>query len=68
MPLSETYPAAMSETQIGSVVFEELNNYDHEQVVCRDRVSGLRGDYRNSLDRLRPCAWWLSDVSLSVGA
>ena len=33
----------MSETQIGSVVFEELNNYDHEQVVfCRDRVSGLR--------------------------
>ena len=33
----------MSETQIGSVVFEELNHYDHEQVVfCRDRVSGLR--------------------------
>ena len=33
----------MSETHIGSVVFEELNHYDHEQVVfCRDRVSGLR--------------------------
>jgi len=33
----------MTETHIGSIVFEELNLYDHEQVVfCRDRVSGLR--------------------------
>ena len=58
----------MSETQIGSVVFEELNNYDHEQVVfCRDRVSGLRAIIGIHSTVLGP-RWALSDVSLSVGA
>ena len=34
----------MNTTRDGNLVFGELENYDHEQVVfCRDSVSGLRG-------------------------